>query len=151
MHSYSAHPVTWLRYKNINFSSTGTRTRVSWVKAKYPNQLDYRGYWTKQDSNTNGTTLCTNTVLVCVLYHKKLQRSTARLAQLVERQALNLMVVGSSPTMGVYTSLSSPVISIFSWVVTMGVYTSLSSPIISIFSWVVVNNYTCIPWLRYKK
>ena len=24
-------------------SAAGTRTRVSWVKAKYPNQLDYRG------------------------------------------------------------------------------------------------------------
>ena len=24
-------------------SPAGTRTRVSWVKAKYPNQLDYRG------------------------------------------------------------------------------------------------------------
>jgi hypothetical protein len=27
-----------------NNSSTGTRFRVFWVKAKYPNQLDYRGH-----------------------------------------------------------------------------------------------------------
>ena len=50
MHSYSAQPVICLRYKNINFSSTGTRTRVSWVKAKYPNQLDYRGVTMERES-----------------------------------------------------------------------------------------------------
>ena len=36
-------------------------------------------------------------------YYLKFQVSTgARLAQLVERKALNLVVVGSSPTVGVY-------------------------------------------------
>ena len=34
-------------------------------------------------------------------------QSTARLAQLVERKALNLVVVGSSPTVGVVTFLIS--------------------------------------------
>ncbi len=35
---------THIKTKNENDSSTGTRTRVFWVKAKYPNQLDYRGH-----------------------------------------------------------------------------------------------------------
>jgi hypothetical protein len=26
-------------------SDTGTRTQVAWVKARYPNQLDYIGLW----------------------------------------------------------------------------------------------------------
>jgi hypothetical protein len=29
--------------KRAKCSDTGTRTRVSWVRAKYPNQLDYIG------------------------------------------------------------------------------------------------------------
>jgi hypothetical protein len=29
--------------RNPQYSDTGTRTRVSWVRAKYPNQLDYIG------------------------------------------------------------------------------------------------------------
>jgi hypothetical protein len=38
----------------------------------------------------------------CMLYNNKYIFITkARLAQLVERKALNLVVVGSSPTMGV--------------------------------------------------
>jgi hypothetical protein len=33
----------YVALKKQKLSSTGTRTRVFWVKAKYPNQLDYRG------------------------------------------------------------------------------------------------------------
>ena len=29
--------------REIEYSAAGTRTRVSWVRAKYPNQLDYSG------------------------------------------------------------------------------------------------------------
>ena len=29
--------------ENSKHSAAGTRTRVSWVRAKYPNQLDYSG------------------------------------------------------------------------------------------------------------
>ena len=29
--------------RHFQSSRTGTRTRVSWVKAKYPNRLDYTG------------------------------------------------------------------------------------------------------------
>ena len=32
----------WHEIQN-RISATGTRTRVSWVRAKYPNQLDYIG------------------------------------------------------------------------------------------------------------
>ena len=29
----------------MKYSDTGTRTQVAWVKARYPNQLDYIGVW----------------------------------------------------------------------------------------------------------
>ena len=32
---------------NIQNSATGTRTRVARVRAEYPNQLDYSGFWWK--------------------------------------------------------------------------------------------------------
>ena len=32
-----------LHHKTNYFSTTGTRTRVNWVKASYPNHLDYCG------------------------------------------------------------------------------------------------------------
>ena len=47
----------------------------------------------------------------------------ARLAQLVERKALNLVVVGSSPTVGVFppASCGAPVLSFLDWDMTLKV------------------------------
>ena len=42
---------------------------------------------------------------ICLFWAEKL--SQARLAQLAERKALNLVVVGSSPTVGVISGMSS--------------------------------------------
>ena len=33
----------WLKICNKEDSDAGTRTRVAWVRARYPNQLDYIG------------------------------------------------------------------------------------------------------------
>ena len=40
-------------YRKKN-STTGTRTRVARVKAEYPNQLDYSGFWQQGPSESIG-------------------------------------------------------------------------------------------------
>ena len=48
----------------MKYSDTGTRTQVAWVKARYPNQLDYIGLRTQRmdvwtlEPVINGSTLC---------------------------------------------------------------------------------------------
>ena len=53
-----------------SFSATGTRARVARVRAEYPDQLDYSGFW--QSSFTNNLRLrgyCSKTTSVLVYCH----------------------------------------------------------------------------------
>ena len=39
----------WDALRRKQYSATGTRTRVARVRAKYPNQLDYSGFWQTEE------------------------------------------------------------------------------------------------------
>ena len=41
----------------FQYSDAGTRTRVAWVKARYPNQLDYIGHWLYVFQRHNNNTI----------------------------------------------------------------------------------------------
>ena len=93
-------------------SATGTRTRVARVRAEYPNQLDYSGFWWGNKISYDGVKLrrCWRLARHAPLAPTKLflppdmcglSAFRAAIAQLGERQTEDLKVPGSIPGLGI--------------------------------------------------